>query len=102
MSISGFFFIPLIEFLDDCFTVQKWYPGVSNGVRSLDNFKKFFESLMKHGTVLGYHLIKCHMFTEELLFEKTQKIFVNDEEEIFDGCRVLGSVKGSDKAEKSS
>ena len=44
MPMYGIAFIPLIELLDDCFTVQKWYAGNDNAVGSLDNLKKLFDS----------------------------------------------------------
>ena len=57
--------------------------------------------MKKHGPAFGYHLTKCHIITEENLFEKAQQIFVHDEVEIVDGFRVLDSVIGSDNAEKN-
>ena len=71
-----------------------------NAVRSLDNLNKLCDSLKEHGPAFGFHPTKCHIITKEHLFEKAQQIFVHDEVEIVDGCRVLGSVIGSDSAEK--
>ena len=90
---------PPIELHDDCFTVQKWCDNYGNAVSSLDNLKKLFDSLKKHGPANGYHLTKCHITTKEHLFEKAQQVFVHDEVEIADGFGVLDSVIGSDNAE---
>ena len=57
-------------------------------------------TLKKHGPAFGYHPTKCHIITKERLFEKAQRIFVHNQVEIIDGCRVLGNVRGSDNAEK--
>ena len=35
---------------------------------------------------------KCHIITEGNIFEKAHQIFVHDELEIVDCCRVLGSL----------
>ena len=43
ISMYGIAINPLIAFLDDCFTVQKWYANDGNAVGSLDNLKTFFE-----------------------------------------------------------
>ena len=56
--------------------------------------------MKKRGPAFGYHLTNCHVITKEHLFEKALQIFVNDEVEIVDGCRVLDSVIGSDNVEK--
>ena len=56
--------------------------------------------MKKQGPSFRYHLTNCHIITKERLFEKAQLIFVQDEVEIVDSCRILGSVKGSDNAEK--
>ena len=39
---------------------------------SLENLKKLFDSLKKHGPAFGYHLTKCHIITKEHLFERSQ------------------------------
>ena len=39
MSTYGITIIPLIELLDDCSTVQKWYANDGNGVGFVDNLK---------------------------------------------------------------
>ena len=51
MSMYGIAIITLIELLDDCFTVQKWYADNGNVVGSLINLKKRFDSMKKHGPV---------------------------------------------------
>ena len=86
---------------DDCFTVQKWYADDDNAFGSLDKLKKLYDSLKKHGPAFGYNLTKCHIIIKEHLFEKAQQVFVHNEVEKVDGCRVLGSVKVFDKAEKN-
>ena len=100
VSMYGIAIRPLIEFFYDSFTVQKWHEDNGNGVGSLDTLKNVFDSLKKHGTDFGYNFTKCHIITKENLFEKTQQVFDQDEVEIADGCRALGSVIGSDTAEK--
>ena len=100
MSMYGIAIIPLIELLDDCFTVQKWYADDVNAVCSHDNMKKLFDSLIKHGPAFVYQLTKCHIITKKHLFGKAQQIFVHDEVEIVDGCRVLGGVISSENAKK--
>ena len=47
ISIYGIAIIPLSDLLDDCFTDIKWYADNGNAVGSIDNFKKFFDSLKK-------------------------------------------------------
>ena len=49
---------------------------------------------------IGYHLTKCHIITNKHLLEKEQQIFVLNELERVDGCRVIERVRGSDSAEK--
>ena len=100
MSLYGIAIILLIELLDGCFTVPKRHANDGNAVDSLDNMKTVFESLKRHGPAFGYHLNKCHIITKEYLFEKAQQTFFHDEVEIVDGFRVLGSVIGSNNAEK--
>ena len=61
----GIAIIHQIQLLDDCFTVRKFYVDDGNAVGSLDNLKKLFESLKKHGSDFGYRLTKRHIFTKE-------------------------------------
>ena len=89
----------LIELLDDCFTVQKWHADNGTAVGYLDNLKNVFESLQKHGSVFDYRLTNATILQKEQFFHKAG-IFVHDEVEIDDGCRVLGSGIDSDNAEK--
>ena len=56
--------------------------------------------LEKHGPAFGYHLNQMSHHCQGHQFEKAQHNFVHDEVEKVDGCRVLGSVLGSDNAEK--
>ena len=56
--------------------------------------------MIKHGPSFGYYLTECHIITKKYLFEKAQQIFVDDEVEVVDSCRALGSVIGSDNADK--
>ena len=66
ISMYGIASIPLIELLGDCFTFQKSYADDDNRVGSLDNVKKLFDSLKKHGHAFGYHHTKCHIITKAL------------------------------------
>ena len=95
ISMYGIASIPLIELIGDCFIFQKWYADDGNVVGSLDKVK-LFDSLKKHGHAFGYHHTKCHIITKEHLFENA---FDHNEVEIADGCKVLGSLIGSDNAE---
>ena len=96
--MHGIVIIPLIETLDDCFLVQT---DDGNAVSNLDNLKKFFDSWKKLGTASGYHHTKGLIITKEIVSEKAQQIFVNDEVAIIEGCTVFGSVIGFDYAEKN-
>ena len=69
--------------------------------RSLVNLKKFFDSLKKHCPAFGCHITTTHIITKEHLFEKATQIFVQEEVEIADDCRVLGSEIGSHDKEKN-
>ena len=62
--------LSVIEILDDYFTVQKWHAHGCTAVGSLDTLKKLFDSLKKLGPAFGYHRTRCHIITNEHLFEK--------------------------------
>ena len=66
---------------------------------SLDSFKKLLDSSKKLGPAFDYQLANCHVITKKHLFEKTHQIFVRNEVEIIDFCKVIGSVLCSDNAE---
>ena len=67
---------------------------------ALGNLKKKIILLEKHGLGFGSHLTKCPVNTKENLFGQAQQIFVNEEVEINDSCRVLCGLIGSDNAKK--
>ena len=85
--MSGIVDTHLIDFLDDCFTIQKCY---ADDVGSINKLKKLFDPLKKHGTVFGYHFTKRHTITKKIFLVRRRRFFVYDEVEIVDVRRTIG------------
>ena len=80
-------------------TLNLLAPTMSENLR--DNLKMCNLWTHSRNTVLlSVTILPNVTLLQERLFEKAQRIFVHNQVEIIGGCRVLGSVRGSDNAEK--
>ena len=101
MPINGIAEIPLMTLRDDSVKVQKRYADNGNVFCSLDIMEKRSQSLKNMVLLLVIILPSAISLPTNLFTKKTQDLFVNDEVERVDGCRVLGSVIVSDNAQKN-
>ena len=100
MAIYGVVTLSFFSLVHNMHVSQKWYAEDDSMVGCLGDLLFFFQQLTEHDTYFGYSLSvpKCQLIVGEVSKIKALRLFEETAVEIVDGCRVLGSVIGNDKA----
>ena len=80
--------------------LQIWYAHDRSAVGRLKDLFLFFKHFTEHGSCFGYRVNapKCQLIVKEASMIKTLRLFEGRAVGIVDGCCVLGSVIGNEKA----
>ena len=98
MAMYGIALLPLMDMIKNETVTQKWYADDGNPVGSLQALNELHEKLQRHGPAFGYNITKCHVIAKPTSIDNARNVFRNKDIKIVDGCRVLGSVIGSESA----
>ena len=99
MAIHGLATLFLLRLVQNTHVSQKWYAEVDSAVGPLEDLFMFFKQLTEHGGYFGYSKRPgVQLIVKEISEIKRLKLFEGTPVEIVDGCRVLGSIIGIEKA----
>ena len=100
MDMYGVATLPLLRFLQNTRVSQRWYADGVSAVGRLEDLILFFKQLTENGAYFGYRVNapKCQSILSESSNIKALRLFEWKTAEIVEGCRVLGSVIGIEKA----
>ena len=97
MAMYGIAILPLIKRVMSDNVTQKWYADNGNAAGSIPLLSKLYHDLKEIGPHFGYKVIKCHLITKPDFEQRARDLFANEDVEVINGHRVLGSVIGTEE-----
>ena len=96
MAMYGIALLPFVKLLEITDVVQKWYADDGNAVGKLKHLHRL--PMLQPNTAQRLDTTLCHIIAKKNQLENAKEIFKNEDVDILEGHRVLGSVIGSASA----